>query len=121
MPEYNDCTFDKFTEDYAEIILDRMDSKDLEQYVYDSLIDYYQNMTEKEFIEHVNEMEDEETADELIGLYYGKNPPDCYITDRWKSNSQRIRSAWFSIVLRGMFKAMTITIYVTRLTRSSRS
>ena len=82
MPEINDSVFDKFTEDYAEIILDRMDSKDLEQYVWDSLLDYYQNMTEKEFIDHVNEMEDEETADELISLYYGKNPPDCYITDR---------------------------------------
>ena len=82
MPEYQDSVFDKFTEDYAEIVLDRMDSKDLEQYVWDSLLDYFQNMTEKEFIDHVNEMEDQETADELISLYYGNNPPDCYITDK---------------------------------------
>ena len=82
MPEINDSVFDKFTEDYAEIILDRMDSKDLEQYVWDSLLDYYQNMTEKEFIEHVNEIEPEETSDELISLFYVNNPSDCYITDR---------------------------------------
>ena len=35
MPEAKDCTFDALVENYAEIVLDRMDNKDLEQYVWD--------------------------------------------------------------------------------------
>tara|TARA_B100001996_G_scaffold333238_1_gene282758 strand:- start:1081 stop:1395 length:315 start_codon:yes stop_codon:yes gene_type:complete len=82
MPEAMDCTFDHLIEDYTQIVLDRMDSKDLEQYVYDSLISYYEKMTEHELIEHINEMECSETADEIISTHYGLNPPDCYITGR---------------------------------------
>ena len=41
MPEAKDCTFDILVENYTEIVLDRMDSKDLEQYVWDSLMDYF--------------------------------------------------------------------------------
>ena len=50
--------FDELIEQYAEIVLDRMDHKDLEQYVYDSLTDYYGNMTESELKDHITEMED---------------------------------------------------------------
>ncbi len=50
--------FDELIEQYAEIVLDRMDYKDLEQYVYDSLTDYYGNMTESELKDHITEMED---------------------------------------------------------------
>ena len=82
MPEANDCTFDALVENYTDIVLDRMDNKDLEQYVWDSLMDYYEKMTEHELIEHINEMEDKETADDIIGSCYGINPPDCYIPSR---------------------------------------
>ena len=82
MPEALDCTFDALVENYAEIVLDRMDNKDLEQYVWDSLMDYYEKMTEHELIEHINEMEDKETADDIIGSCYGINPPDCFIVGR---------------------------------------
>ena len=66
-----DCTFDHLIEDYTQIVLD-----------YDSLISYYEKMTEHELIEHINEMECSETADEIISTHYGLNPPDCYITGR---------------------------------------
>ena len=52
--------FEELIEQYAEIVLDRMDYKDMEQYVYDSLTDYYGNMTESELKDHITEMEDAE-------------------------------------------------------------
>ena len=121
MPEYNDCTYDQLVEDYADIVIDRMDFQELYEFARETVIDRLENMTEKGLIDHINELECKETADEIISTHYGINPPDCYITNWWKSNSQRIRSAWFSTALRDMFKAMTITIWSKRLTRSSRS
>ena len=54
-----DVQFDGVVEQYAEIVLDRMDYQALEQYVYDSLTDYYGKMTQNELREHINEMEDD--------------------------------------------------------------
>ncbi len=84
MPEANDCTFDKLIEDYAEIVTDRLyeDPKSLHHYVLETFVDYYENMTEHELINHINEMEDPETADDIIGSLYGTNPPDCFIVGR---------------------------------------
>ena len=59
MKKLNSIQFDEVVEQYAEIVLDRMDYKSLEQYVYDSLIDYYGKMSQTELREHINEMEDE--------------------------------------------------------------
>ena len=58
-PQLTDLQFDGVVEQYAEIVLERMDYKDLEQYVYDSLTDYYGKMTQNELKEHINEMEDD--------------------------------------------------------------
>ena len=58
-PQQTDLQFDGVVEQYAEIVLERMDYKDLEQYVYDSLTDYYGKMTQNELKEHINEMEDD--------------------------------------------------------------
>ena len=55
----NSSQLDEVAEQYSEIVLDRMDYKDLEQYVYDSLSDYYGKMTQNELKEHINEMEDD--------------------------------------------------------------
>ena len=81
MPEINDCTFDKLIETYAEINVDRMDMGSLIDFAMETLVAYYERMSERELIDHINEMEDEETADDIIGALYGINPPDCYITD----------------------------------------
>lgn len=80
MPEANDCTFDYLVKDYVEIELDRMDNKDMERYIRSSLTEYFNSFSERELIDHINDQEFEETADELISTHYGKNPPDCYIT-----------------------------------------
>ena len=56
-PQLNEIQQDQIVEQYAEIVLDRMDYKDLEQYVYDSLTDYYGKMTQNELRDHIVEME----------------------------------------------------------------
>mgnify|MGYP001282841293 FL=1 len=53
----NAAQLDYIVEQYAEIVLDRMDYKDMEQYVYDSLTDYYGRMGKTELREHIIEME----------------------------------------------------------------
>ena len=82
MPEYQDCTFDKLIETYAEINVDRMDMGSLIDFAMETLVAYYERMSERELIDHINEMEDEETADDIIGAHYGINPPDCFIVGR---------------------------------------
>ena len=57
MKNLTDLQFDGVVEQYAEIVLERMDYKDLEQYVYDSLSDYYGKMSQTELREHIIEME----------------------------------------------------------------
>ena len=81
MPEYNDCTYDQLVEDYADIVIDRMDFQELYEFARETVIDRLENMTEKGVIDHINAVECDETADEIISTHYGINPPDCYITD----------------------------------------
>ena len=73
MPQEIDSQYDALVETYAEIQLDRMDHEHLQQYVYDDLVDYYENMTEHELIEHIVEMED---SDEIVTSIYGNYPVD---------------------------------------------
>ena len=73
MPQEIDSQYDALVETYAEIQLDRMNHEDLQQYVYDDLVDYYENMTENELIEHIVEMED---SDEIVTSIYGNYPVD---------------------------------------------
>ena len=81
MPEYNDCTYDQLVEDYADIVIDRMDFQELYEFARETVIDRFENMTERGLIDHINELECKETADEIISTHYGINPPDCFITD----------------------------------------
>ena len=73
MPQEIDSQYDALVETYTEMVMDRMDIRDLEQYVREDLTDYYENMTEHELIEHVVEMEDDH---ELIESIYGNYPVD---------------------------------------------
>ena len=60
-------------EQYADIVTDRLaeDPKALYEFARETLMDYYENMTEKDLIEHVAEMGDEE----LVESIYGNYPP----------------------------------------------
>ena len=73
MPQEIDSQYDALVETYAELQLDRMNHEHLQQYVYDDLVDYYENMTENELIEHIVEMED---SDEIVTSIYGNYPVD---------------------------------------------
>ena len=73
MPQEIDSQYDALVETYATIVLDRMDMADMEQYIYDDLLDYFQDMTEHELIEHVVEMEED---DEIVTSIYGNYPVD---------------------------------------------
>ena len=76
MPQYPDSQYDVLVETYTDMVIDRMDNRDLEQYCRDSLMDYYENMTEHELIEHVAEMEGDEDGCEIIESIYGNYPVD---------------------------------------------
>ena len=72
MPQSTDSNYDALVEQYAEIVTDRLHSEgSLYDFALETLIDRYENMTEKELIEHVAEMGDEE----LVETIYGNYPP----------------------------------------------
>ena len=55
---------------YAEVNVDRImeDRKVAEQFIYEQLIDYYENMTNNELVEHITEMGDDHILKELEEL-----------------------------------------------------
>ena len=72
MPQSTDSNYDALVEQYAEIVTDRLHGDgSLYDFALETLIDRYENMTEKELIEHVAEMGDEE----LVETIYGNYPP----------------------------------------------
>ena len=88
MKKLTDLQFDEVVEQYADIVLDRMDYKDLEQYVYDSLTDYYGKMTQNELREHIVEMEnsgcpEDNMFDELVDNVTKDTSPYNKIPERY--------------------------------------
>ena len=77
MPQEIDSQYDALVETYADVVADRLaeDPKALYEFCRETLIDYYENMTEHELIEHIVEMEDD---DEIVTSIYGNYP----ITDQ---------------------------------------
>ena len=75
MPQENDSQFGVLIETYADVVTDRLaeDPKALYEFCRESLVDYYENMTEHELIEHIVEMEDD---DEIVTSIYGNYPVD---------------------------------------------
>ena len=69
MPQHTDSNFDALVEQYTDIVIDRMDREQLINYVYQDLIGYYSDMTEKGLIDHVAEMGDEELVESIYGNY----------------------------------------------------
>ena len=84
MKNLTDAQFDGVVEQYTEIVLDRMDYQALEQYVYDSLTDYYGKMTQNELREHITEMENEDNMfDELVDNLTKDTSPYDKIPERY--------------------------------------
>ena len=65
---------------YAEVNTDRImeDPKVAEQFIYEQLIDYYENMTNNELVEHITEMGDDHILTELEELWIKSFPEECH-------------------------------------------
>lgn len=57
---------DEIIEQYVEIVVDRMDTQSLVEYVTEDLTDRYSKMTNNELKEWIYEHEDEYLYDELV-------------------------------------------------------
>ena len=72
MPQNIDSNFDALVSMYAEIEADRLYScNQLYDFALETLVDRFENMTEKELIEHVASEGDEE----FVECVYGSYPP----------------------------------------------
>ena len=57
---------DELIAQYSQLILDSMDHKSLEQFVYDTLIYDFDKLTDSELKDEIKYSFDEETLDELV-------------------------------------------------------
>ena len=57
---------DEIIEQYVELVVDRMDTQSLVEYVTEDLTDRYNKMTSNELKEWIYEHEDDELYDELV-------------------------------------------------------
>ena len=62
----NDAQFDSVAEQFAELVVDGMDMKTLVQYVYDDLIDYYQEKCDQDELREQIDNYDPELWEELV-------------------------------------------------------
>jgi vacuolar-type H+-ATPase subunit E/Vma4 len=56
---------DELIEQYVELVVDSMDHKSLEQYVYEQMVTYVESLSDSEIKEEINN-HDEELFDELV-------------------------------------------------------
>ena len=87
MPQSIDSNYDALVEQYADIVTDRLaeDPKALYEFARETLMDYYENMTEKDLIGHVAEMGDEELIEEIYGNYPVQDPEGQYSLKKGES------------------------------------
>ena len=87
MPQSIDSNYDALVEQYADIVTDRLaeDPKALYEFARETLMDYYEKMTEHELIEHVAEMGDEELVEEIYGNYPPQDIKGQYSLKRGES------------------------------------
>lgn len=57
--------FSELVEKYAEFVMDGMDMKTMEQFVFDSLIDTYSNYSQDELINEIDECYGSEVLESL--------------------------------------------------------
>ena len=57
---------DEIKEQYVEIVVDRMSTEDLVEFVTETLANRFDRMPENEFKDHIYEVEDEYLYDELV-------------------------------------------------------
>ena len=86
MPQNIDSNFDALVECYADTEVERLNNCNmLKQFAYETLVDRFENMTEKELIEHVAEMGDEEIIEQIYGNYPPQETEGDYTLKRGES------------------------------------
>ena len=86
MPQNIDSNFDALLTMYADVEVDRLQSCDmLRQFAYETLIERFGEMTEKELIEYVAEEGDEEIIEQIYGNYPPRDIKGQYSLKRGES------------------------------------
>jgi len=86
MPQNIDSNFDALVEVYADTEVQRLIWCDgLREFAYETLVAQYEKMTEKELIEHVAEMGDEEIVEQIYGNYPPQETEGDYTLKRGES------------------------------------
>ena len=57
---------DELIAQYSQIIVDSMDYKSLEQFVFDTMVEFCEKLTDSELKEEISLTNDEELYDELV-------------------------------------------------------
>ena len=57
---------DELISQYSQIVVDSMDYKSLEQFVYDTMVEFCEKLTDSELKEEISLTNDEELYDELV-------------------------------------------------------
>ena len=57
---------DQLIEQYSQIVVDSMDYKSLEQFVYETMVEFLEKLTDKELEEEIVLTNEQELYDELI-------------------------------------------------------
>mgnify|MGYP001434854599 FL=1 len=57
---------DQLIEQYSQIVVDSMDYKSLEQFVYDTMVEFLEKLTDKELEEEIVLTNEQELYDELV-------------------------------------------------------
>jgi len=70
--------FSTLVERYAEFVMDSMDYKTMEQFVFDTLVESYNNYSEAELINEIREYYDDEVL-ESFGVELKEGPDDVTV------------------------------------------
>ena len=88
MPKYNLTAGqqDDLIAAYSELICDSMDTRDLEQFVYQTLVEDYSRLTHNELLEDIELTLDDEVLEELINNLDGEVVVDNNSTHTYSLN-----------------------------------
>ena len=66
MKQLTSAQKDQLIEQYSQIVVDSMDYKSLEQFVYDTMVEFLEKLTDKELEEEIVLTNEQELYDELV-------------------------------------------------------
>ena len=66
MKDLTSAQRDELISQYSQIIVDSMDYKSLEQFVFDTMVEFCEKLTDSELKEEISLTNDEELYDELV-------------------------------------------------------